>query len=200
MTEREKYWLWLCSAETIGQASMDKLLKSFGDIEAVFKCDRRTLDKFEWLDEKQKEDLCKYKSRAGLDELSKTLSEKGISFISCENKAYPKKLKHIFEYPRGLFYMGTPPWDFDGNLKAASKLTLAVVGARQCTLWGSEQARQFAEKLSEYGVHIISGMASGIDAAAHWGGFKGKKGNDGCAWQRSGCMLSGAKREVICLH
>ena len=122
MTEREKYWLWLCSAETIGQASMDKLLKSFGDIEAVFKCDRRTLDKFEWLDEKQKEDLCKYKSRAGLDELSKTLSKKGISFISCENKAYPKKSKHIFEYPRGLFYMGTPPWDFDGNLKAASKL------------------------------------------------------------------------------
>lgn len=203
MTEREKYWLWLCSAETIGQASMDKLLKSFGDIEAVFKCDRRTLDKFEWLDEKQKEDLCKYKSRAGLDELSKTFSEKGISFISCENKAYPKKLKHIFEYPRGLFYIGTPPWDFDGNLKAASKLTLAVVGARQCTLWGSEQARQFAEKLSEYGVHIISGMASGIDAAAHWGALKAKKattavlgsGPDVCYPVRNGELYARIKKD-----
>ena len=179
------------------------MLKSFGDIEAVFKCDRRTLDKFEWLDEKQKEDLCKYKSRAGLDELSKTLSEKGISFISCENKAYPKKLKHIFQYPRGLFYMGTPPWDFDGNLKAASKLTLAVVGARQCTLWGSEQARQFAEKLSEYGVHIISGMASGIDAAAHWGALKAKKattavlgsGPDVCYPVRNGKLYACIKKD-----
>lgn len=169
MTDREKYWLWLCSAQEMGTASINKLLGFFGDIEAVFLCSANDIRKLSWLDDRQKAGLLEFKSEAGVEKLCKIADKAGVSFISCENEAYPQRLKHIFEYPKGLFYIGKPVWN------EKEQQALAIVGARQGTPFGRVEAERFAMQLSECGIHIISGMAAGIDAAAHRGALKSGK-------------------------
>lgn len=170
MTDWEKYWLWLCSVEEIGPATIDKLINVFGNVEHIFKAGQKALEKLPWLDAKQKAGLLKYQSEDGLSYLSENIKRKGISFVSCKNEAYPAVLKHIFEYPKGLFYIGTPPWMRVKETEAGR--ALAIVGARACTSLGRLEAERFAFELSGCGIHIISGMAAGIDAAAHTGALK----------------------------
>lgn len=106
MTDWEKYWLWLCSVEEIGPATIDKLINVFGNVEHIFKAGQKALEKLSWLDAKQKAGLLKYQSEDGLSYLSENIKRKGISFVSCENEAYPAVLKHILNIRRDYFISG----------------------------------------------------------------------------------------------
>ena len=81
-------------------------------------------------------------------------------FISILNDQYPELLKKIPDAPAGLYYVG--------KLKDHSK-NIAIVGSRSNTIYGLKIARKLAMELSIRGFSIVSGMARGIDAAAHEG-------------------------------
>ena len=166
--ERELYWFWICSLPAVGIATVDRLLEAYGDIETVFRCTASELEKTAGISDKAKAQLCRPHSKSTAAQAWERMQKKGISFMSCEHKSYPDKLRHIFEYPKGLFYCGSL------ERLEASKRCVAIVGARQCTVWGQSEAGRFARTLSEYGMHIISGMALGIDAAAHRGALEAK--------------------------
>ena len=74
---------------------------------------------------------------------------------------FPERLKEIPESP-GCIYL-------KGRLPAPEELTVGIIGARDGTEYGKMVARTLAKELSEYGISIISGMAYGIDTAAHEG-------------------------------
>lgn len=74
---------------------------------------------------------------------------------------YPRKMCGLEGMPGGIYTLGKLP---DGSRKS-----VAIVGARLCTGYGSEQAYRFAYALARAGVEIISGMAQGIDSCAHEG-------------------------------
>ena len=93
---------------------------------------------------------------------------KEIKIIKKGDKGYPEKLLKIKDPPEQLYVLG------DESL--LNKKSIAIIGSRDCTLYGYEQAKKFANKLSKENVCIVSGMAIGIDSAAHIGG-KGEKGN-----------------------
>ncbi|MEG2441009.1 MAG: DNA-processing protein DprA [Acetivibrio sp.] len=84
--------------------------------------------------------------------------------IKIENQAYPEKLRHIYKPPKRLFVIG--------NLPREDKISLAVVGARDCSYYGKETALYFCKELSKYGIQIISGLARGIDGYAHQGALE----------------------------
>ena len=88
------------------------------------------------------------------------LNEKGINFIYHKDTSYPEKMKQLVDHPLALFYKGRLP----GEEKA-----IAIVGSRIPTTYGTEMAAYFARELARNGVSIISGMAFGIDVAAHKG-------------------------------
>lgn len=93
-----------------------------------------------------------------------TLQARGISFVTYEDAAYPEALASLFEAPRFLYYKGTLP----------EKMPLvAIVGARKCTPYGRETAYRIARELAERGVGVISGLAYGVDVAAHEGALAG---------------------------
>lgn len=96
-------------------------------------------------------------------------NEKGfaeeIRYIDKRDPEYPEILKYYERMPGG-FYL-------KGNLPDPKKKTVAMVGARNCSSYGRNQAMQFAESLAREGVQIISGLAYGIDAYAHRGALKG---------------------------
>lgn len=99
-----------------------------------------------------------------LDIVSKNqvfLKEKGIRIITRGDEDYPDNLNHIYD-PPGVLYLR-------GQLPLADHRSIAIVGARDCTNYGREMAFYFAKELSKRGMHIISGLARGIDRYAHEG-------------------------------
>lgn len=86
--------------------------------------------------------------------------------ITIEDKRYPKLLKKIKNPPTKLY--------LEGNLELLNKNIISIVGARNCTERGMELTKKFAGELSDQGLVIASGMAHGIDSAAHIGTIEQK--------------------------
>jgi DNA processing protein len=79
------------------------------------------------------------------------------------------------QYPQPLLHCGDPPLMLflEGRLELLQRPSVAVVGSRQATPQGLAHARQFASVLSHAGVTVVSGLATGIDGAAHEGALAG---------------------------
>lgn len=93
-----------------------------------------------------------------------SLTEKGIGFVTQEDPEYPEKLRKVFSAPRCFYYIGNIPKE---------EPVVAVIGARNCSHYGSEIAWRIARELSMAGVGVISGLAYGVDKAAHDGSLAG---------------------------
>lgn len=77
--------------------------------------------------------------------------DRNIKCISIHNKKYPKKLLEIYDPPYILY--------IKGNIDILSKKYIGVIGARDCTWYGSKIAKEITEKLIKKGYGIISGLA-----------------------------------------
>lgn len=91
---------------------------------------------------------------------------KKIKVIQSTDKLYPKKLLEIKDFPEQLYVMG--------NYELLNKDSIAIVGSRECSPYGAKYAKEFAKKIAKKGICIVSGMAIGIDTAAHIGAMKEK--------------------------
>ena len=85
----------------------------------------------------------------------------GIRYIRKGEKNFPEKLLELQDCPDGIYVKGSLP--------DPEKKTVAIVGARMCTAYGRATASHFARELAANDVQIISGLALGIDGAAHQG-------------------------------
>ncbi len=88
-----------------------------------------------------------------------TCGAKKIELISISDPAYPETLKSITDPPFILYARG--------RVELMQDLALAVVGSRQASFYGIEQARRFSRVLADSGLTIVSGLALGIDQTAH---------------------------------
>ena len=88
--------------------------------------------------------------------------------ININNEIYPRKLKEIKKPPEKLFLRG--------DLELLRNNSIAIVGSRECTSYGFYKAYEFAKEVSKKGICVISGLAQGVDTAAHLGAMhqKGK--------------------------
>lgn len=79
--------------------------------------------------------------------------------------------RHTAEYPKAIARICDPPLLLycQGNILPQDELAVAIVGSRRCTVYGKQQAEKFANALARAGVTVISGLARGVDAAAHQG-------------------------------
>ncbi|WP_425614485.1 DNA-processing protein DprA [Anatilimnocola sp. NA78] len=94
------------------------------------------------------------------EELSYCASQ-NISVLLDSDAAYPARLREIPDPPGVLFMLG--------ELLAIDEMAIAIVGTRHATTYGKEQAERLAAGLARAGYTIVSGLARGIDAAAHQG-------------------------------
>ena len=90
-----------------------------------------------------------------------------IKYLKKEEKDFPEGLRQLKDCPDVLYVLG--------DKKLLNSFSIAVVGARRCTLDGERVARQVSAELSDFGIHIVSGLAYGIDSIAHEASL-GKKG------------------------
>ena len=99
-----------------------------------------------------------------IDNEFKACRKLGLGLISIDDPQYPVNLKNIPGSPIVLYVKG--------KLEEADRLGLAIVGSRRASYYGLNIAQKFAAELSAQGLTIVSGMARGIDTAAHKGALK----------------------------
>lgn len=87
-----------------------------------------------------------------------------IQYYKRDSSQYPQILNRYERMPEGLYVCGSFP--------DPEKRSVSIVGARSCSEYGRSEAMRFAKVLAEHGVQIISGMALGIDSAAHEGALQ----------------------------
>lgn len=98
------------------------------------------------------------------------LERAGVLAVCCHDHSYPPLLSHLGDPPAVLFGLGRP----DALELLRSEPAVAVVGTRQASPYGREVAEAFGRGLGAAGLPVVSGLALGIDAAAHRGCLEGR--------------------------
>ena len=164
--EAERRMLFcLNQIQPLGAVSIRALGERFGGFSNLFNIEETALRESGILREIQIQALCAGKQKqAEYLEAYEKLRERGIRFVTPLDPDYPERLLHIHAYPMGLYVRG--------KLPEPECPAVAVVGARGCSEYGSQLAETFSELLARERVQIISGLALGIDGAAHRGALK----------------------------
>ena len=173
--KERQYLCWFLSVPGIGAVTGMRLFKQFKSFEEIYNIEGKNLENAGLL--RPKEAAAFDAEKCQLDRRKRELEElekEGIRLIAFLDGNYPKRLLKIHDYPVGLFVRGELP---DEERPAA-----AVIGARNCTNYGKQEAEYMAAELAKAGVQIISGLAYGIDSAGHRGALKagGKIGRASC--------------------
>ncbi len=159
-----KAWLTLSLISGLGGSNARKLLKEFGSPEAVLAASISSLKTI------VKADVATEISNGISDELLALtfawLQDSNNHIVTLADSDYPQALLNITDPPL-LVYV-------KGRLDLLNHSALAIVGSRHATPQGINNAEAFARSLSDAGLCVISGMAHGIDAAAHRGALKGQ--------------------------
>lgn len=176
MDDSSKYALGLRIATGYNNELYFQLLKSFGDHETAWAMDekeiRRTLKKSDSIINP----FITARKKCDIDSSCQLLERKGIGFVVYGSKEYPELLADIASPPPLLFHRGR-------NFDRIHGLGVAVIGARRATGYGRDIAEQFARDLGQQNITVISGLARGIDSAAH----KGALGTPGGTVAVLGC-------------
>lgn len=157
-------WLQLTLTPGLGAATLRGLLQKFGLPENVLAASRAELARHAGAEAVQALDS---PAVAGAVERALAwLAQPGHSLVTLADAAYPRLLLEIAD-PPALLYC-------HGRAELLNRSALAVVGSRNATALGASNAEQFARAFSAAGLTIVSGLAQGIDAAAHRGGLAGE--------------------------
>ena len=160
-TREEQCRLWLQSAPSLSWRTREALLTYFGCAESIFEQMGPTVQMM--AGDKAYAELQQMKT-VGLDALIDRLHRCGAEIIFCGRAGYPALLGEINDPPHALFIRGTP---------AEDRFSVAIVGSRRDTRYGRSQAFSIARDLAAAGVTVVSGLARGIDTAAHEGALSG---------------------------
>ena len=154
------YLLALHSIDGLGPIRLKALLEHFGnDPLLVWEGDIREIRAIGI-----PESVCKIfvETRKKLDpqKYMESIQNSGIKWMTIFDDSYPKLLKEIYD-PPVLFY-------YKGDIKSEDAKALAVVGTRKMTGYGKLVTEKFTAELVNFGFTIVSGLARGVDSAAHW--------------------------------
>ncbi len=163
MDESAQYWLALGRIDGLGVRGAHSLIRHFSNPEAVFAASLTALESCE-LSAQVARDI---RARKGLAEAEKELAEarrQGIAVLSYSDPAYPPLLQQIADPPLALYVKG--------DVALLLQDAVAMVGTRRPTAYGSSVTHRLANDLAQRRLVIVSGMARGIDSAAHRGALE----------------------------
>lgn len=156
-------WLRLTLAPGIGGETQRALLSAFGLPENIFSASAGTLARA--IPRAAAERLLDRESAGAVESALAWAQEPGNRILTLAEPDYPQRLLEIADPPTLLYVKG--------RVELLNAPALAVVGSRNATPQGSSNAEAFAAALADAGLTIVSGLALGIDAAAHRGGLRG---------------------------
>ncbi len=154
----------LLSIDGVGPGRIRQLLARFHTIGNILSADLHSLSETSGISSSLAEKIITARSsRSKIESIIekdlKTLDKIGAHFTTLWDDEYPQLLKRIYDPPLLLY--------LKGSFAEADNYSIAIVGTRQPTAYGKTQAEKIAADLAVQNITIVSGLARGIDSAAH---------------------------------
>jgi len=147
----------------IGAVTYKKLVRAFGSPEAALAAPRSRLMEVGGIGEKRADAIASTREKSAelADRELALAAEHSVRIVTLEDDEYPRALRTIYDPPLVLYVKGT--------VTPRDGLALAVVGSRRSSYYGRSQAERISGSMAGLGFTIVSGMARGVDSAAHRG-------------------------------
>ena len=152
------HWIWLAHRPSVSDRLKQTLLEHFRDPEDIFFADSGGFDHIPGMTVEAKASL-QDRDLTRSEEILTVCCNKKIHLLTCQDGAYPARLKNIADPPVLLYYKGTLP-DLDGSP------VIGVVGTRKASAYGMTAAKRMGYQIGRCGGIVVSGMACGIDGMA----------------------------------
>ncbi len=159
--EKKKYWIWLSLIPNLGNKKILTLLKIYKNPETIYYLEEKELLKIKGIGRNTVKKLLDANIKKKVEKHIEYMRRNNIDLISIKDKKYPKLLKEIYDPPISLYAKG--------NNNILNEKAIAIVGCREASNYGKNATQYFAFHLAQKGIHIISGLAKGIDSYAHIG-------------------------------
>ncbi len=155
-----KEWIWLANLKGIITRKKVELLRIFNSPAEIYRADAVELAKTGILSRDNINAILSARHREAADRAIEEIHRKDIDVVTLNSSTYPELLKNICDPPICLYVKGK---------LAADVLAVAVVGSRRASGYGLSLARKISGELAQNSICVVSGMARGIDTAAHQG-------------------------------
>ena len=155
---------WSLTAE-VGPILFGRIIEHFGSVQGALGAGVQTLQAIDGIGPVLAERMARSRETADVEAELALAEQHGVRIICREDDDFPRLLRHIPDPPICLYVRG--------RLADDDWLSVAVVGARRCTIYGREQAQRFGQQLAARGVVVVSGLARGIDGESHKGAHLG---------------------------
>jgi DNA processing protein len=159
LTAEQRDWLALALVPGVGSAHFIRLLARFHSPAEVLRASENALR--EVVGPSLAQRVYQYKDAVDVEEQIRAMEKCGATFITLEDSHYPLHLAEIYDPPLVLFCRG--------HLREKDARAVAIVGTRRATPYGLHMAEKLGRELAAHHLTVVSGMAAGIDAAAHQG-------------------------------
>ncbi len=173
----------------LGSVRIQALLHFFGSAELVLAAPLELLRQVKGIGPKVATFIADWQNCTNWQQELELATQMGIRCVTLEDDEYPPALRKMYDPPIVLYVKGA--WIGDALPKS-----VAIVGSRLATPYGLNTARRFARELGEAGCCIISGLAKGIDAAAHWGALDAGAQTIGVLGSGHACFYPDENREL----
>ncbi len=158
--ETLKYWLALRAVEDVGCVGFRTLLQAFSSPREVFSASGLTLRAIPGIGAKIADNIRSFSSWGKIEGELDLAEKTGVEIITAADSRYPRNLSNIYDYPPYLYVKGSLLPD---------DVCVAIVGSRVASVYGRYTTERLSRELALQGITIVSGLARGIDAAAHRG-------------------------------
>ena len=157
--EEWRPWLALRAVRGVGPVVYQGLLRAFGNPATIFEAALHALECAGVRPEVARA-IRGFDDWAAVDAQVERLKRSGATLVTWNDATYPANLREIHDPPPFLFV--------HGELLPRDLMAVALVGSRNVSAYGLRMTRELAEGLVRFGVAVVSGLARGTDAAAHW--------------------------------
>jgi len=176
MTESEAYFI-VNLISGIGPVRAKRLKERFGSLDRALVSRAADLRSVEGIGADLASRLAAWEESSRVEDERAQVEKLGLTVLTPADEAYPESLREIYDPPLVLYVKGKIPSTWPRGV--------AVVGSRETSHYGLETAKKLGYQLAYAGVPVISGLARGIDTAAHLGALAAK----GTTWAVLGCGL-----------
>lgn len=153
--------LRLSHADAVGPVTFRRLVRVFGSPEAVLSAPKERLLEVPDISPRIADAIRSARGGGWAEEECARAAERGTKLLALGDPRYPKMLLNTYDPPPVLYVQG--------EIQETDGLAVAIVGTRKCSAYGRTQAEKLASGLALAGFTVVSGLARGIDSAAHAG-------------------------------
>lgn len=166
ITEDRLAWMALALTPRLGPRRILRAVERAGSAAKILSLSLTQIEALQFPAESA-QFIFKGEARRAADKQLEEVAKSGASLLTCADEDYPERLREIFDPPVLLWVRG--------NAKLLAQPSIAVVGTRHPSTYGTGMAEMLSRDLAAHGLIILSGMARGIDTAAHRGAIAARR-------------------------